>query len=81
MRCGGSEEITLPCSQRHDYGCGGPDCDEREVACPGCPDCTGEDEPNLEDDCEAPDPEYDPDGWMDAQDAYERDLFSEARGG
>jgi len=44
--CEGSGYVSLPCSGRHPYGCGGPDCDgDDEVECPGCEDCEPEDGP------------------------------------
>jgi hypothetical protein len=44
--CGGSGYVTTPCSQRHSYNCGGPDCDGGdELECPGCEDCEPQDGP------------------------------------
>lgn len=40
--CGGTGEVEIPCSGKHRWMCGGPDCDDHVVACPGCPDCEGE---------------------------------------
>ena len=42
-RCGGEpgepDEVEVPCSGRHAWGCGGPDCDGGYMECPGCGDC------------------------------------------
>jgi len=41
--CGGSGEAVVACSGRHAYACGGPNCDDGYVDCPGCEDCEPED--------------------------------------
>lgn len=42
--CEGDGYVLTPCSGRHRYPCGGPDCDGgEEIECPGCPDCQPDD--------------------------------------
>jgi len=41
--CDGGGILLTPCSGRHRYLCGGPDCDGGdEVDCPGCENCQPE---------------------------------------
>jgi len=43
--CEGTGYIVIPCSGRHAYNCGGPDCEgDNEIECPGCEDCENDDE-------------------------------------